>query len=81
VRFETVERFKNSLEAEVAKARLEAEGIPVLLAGVGLGPLVGFFNPKSNHVRLQVPEDRMQEAREILDTDWSAEVDEQWDQD
>ncbi|MCP1728274.1 Zn-dependent membrane protease YugP [Natronospira proteinivora] len=79
--YQTVEKFKNSLEAEVAKARLEAEGIPVLLAGVGLGPLVGFFNPRSNFVRLKVPEERMREAREILDTDWSAEVDEQWDQD
>jgi len=78
--YQTVEQYRNSLEAEVAKARLEAEGIPVILAGVGLGPLTGFFNPKSNHVRLQVPEDMLEEARAIIDTDWSAEVDEQWDQ-
>ncbi|MDQ2069680.1 putative signal transducing protein [Natronospira bacteriovora] len=77
--YETVASFRNSLEAEVAKGRLEAEGIPVILAGIGLGPLTGFFNPRSNDVRLQVPAEHLEEARTILNTDWSADVDAQWD--
>ncbi|MEA5445080.1 DUF2007 domain-containing protein [Gammaproteobacteria bacterium AB-CW1] len=80
MKYKTVKQYRNSLQAEVGKGRLEAEGIPVILAGVGLGPLTGFFNPRSNDVRLQVPEDRLEEAREILETDFSADVDEQWDQ-
>jgi hypothetical protein len=79
--YKTVASFKNHLEAEVAKSRLEAEGIPVIFAGGGLGPLTGFFNPRSNEVRVQVPEEQLDEARMLLETDWSADVDAQWDSD
>lgn len=75
----TVAEYRNILEAEIAKGRLEAEGLEVILAGVGLGPLSGFFKPGSNDIRVQVHEDFAERARELLAHDWSDDMDEMFD--
>ncbi len=75
----TVAQYRNILSAEVAKGRLETEGVPVMLAGIGLGPLAGFFDPSTNDIRLRVPEEMAERARELLAVDWSEDVDDLFD--
>jgi hypothetical protein len=73
--FVTVAHFRNPITADIARGRLEAEGIPVLLAGGGLGPLSGFFDPATNDIRLHVPEEAAERAVALLQEDWSEEMD------
>jgi hypothetical protein len=56
-------RFFNSLEAGMAKARLEAEDIPSIIFGLEMSPVFagGIFN-----IQLMVDEDDLDQAREIL---------------
>jgi len=54
-------------EAELPRQQLEAEGIPVLVKGVEAGIWgPGFQGPTSRGITLLVPEDRLEEARELL---------------
>ena len=60
----TVERFIDPISAQVARSRIEAEGIECFLADEGMGGLFSYGLVKG--VRLQVrPEDRAR-AEEIL---------------
>ena len=62
------------LEGEIAKARLEDEGIPVLVKGEGEGPY------RIGPVHLFVPTELEVQARLILDSSFSG-VGEDWDPD
>jgi hypothetical protein len=67
-RWVPVAGFGAVYEAEMAKARLERAGIPCIVRGshVGIfGP--GFAGPTPHGVQLVVPEDRLEEARAILE--------------
>jgi hypothetical protein len=58
--------YTNTYEAEFAAATLEENGIPVLVKGleVGIwGP--GHAGPTTTGPSLWVPEDRLEEAREL----------------
>ena len=62
-----LETFTDFAEAQIAKAMLEAYGIPVFLFDEHLGG--NMFPPVSlSGVRLMVPESRLAEATELLDT-------------
>jgi hypothetical protein len=55
--------FENSLEAGMARARLEAEGIPSFLFGMDMNPVFagGIFN-----IKLMVDEEDLDAVRQIL---------------
>ena len=56
-------RFFNSFDAGLAKARLEAEGIPSVIFGMEMNPVFagGVFN-----IQLMVDDEDVEEARRIL---------------
>lgn len=58
-----LQRFFNSFDAGMARARLEAEGIPSVIFGMEMNPIFagGVFN-----IRLMVDQDDLDEARRIL---------------
>jgi hypothetical protein len=54
-------------EADLPRQHLENAGIPVLVEGVEAGIWgPGFAGPTSRGIRLLVPEDRLEEAQELL---------------
>jgi putative signal transducing protein len=59
-------RFLNSFEAGMAKARLEAEGIPSVIFGMDMNPAFagGVFN-----IQLMVDEEDLAAARRLIDDD------------
>jgi hypothetical protein len=66
-RWVPVAAFGAVYEAEMAAARLEDAGIPALVRSshVGIfGP--GFAGPTPQGIQLLVPEERLEEAREVL---------------
>jgi len=54
------------LTAEVLKGRLESLGIPVLLRYESLGPVMGFTVDGLGQVRIFVPADRAEDARQLI---------------
>ncbi|MGD2144240.1 MAG: DUF2007 domain-containing protein [Anaerolineae bacterium] len=54
------------LKAQVIKAKLEAEGIPVLLDYESLGPVLGVTVDGLGQVRILVPERCAAQARELI---------------
>lgn len=60
----TIERFLDRVDAQVARSRLEAAGIPALLADEGMGGLFGYALVRG--VRLQVPAADEARAAEVL---------------
>lgn len=61
----TLKRYLDSNAAEIARMKLEAEGIPVHLASAGFVALTGLANALGG-VELQVPAACEREARTIL---------------
>ena len=55
------------MRAQVLKAKLEAEGIPVLLDYESLGRVYGITVDGLGAVRLLVPHDRAEEAEAIIE--------------
>jgi len=55
------------MRAQVLKAKLEAEGIPVLLDYESLGPVYGITVDGLGAVRLLVPLDRAEEAEALIE--------------
>ena len=59
--------FRNSYEAEFAAAGLKESGIPVLLKGLDVGIWGhGHAGPTITGPSVWVPENRLEEARELL---------------
>ena len=63
-------RLSDRATAAILRGRLEAEGIPTLLDGERMGT-AGMYLAATRGVRLQVPADKVAEARIILDQKWS----------
>jgi hypothetical protein len=74
----TVKEFPNALDAAVLRTRLEAEGIPTFLDGERMGTM-GMYSVATRGVRLQVPANRVADARIILSQSWSLPSDEKAD--
>jgi len=54
------------LTAEVLKGKLESEGIPVLLSYESLGPVMGLTVNGLGEVRILVPADFVEDARQVI---------------
>ncbi len=62
----TVYRAWGLLEAQVIKGRLETAGIPALLDYESAGPAIGITIDGLGEVRVKVPADLADEARELI---------------
>jgi hypothetical protein len=54
------------MEAQIIKGRLESEGIPVLLSYESAGLIYGLTVDGLGEVRIMVPQQLAEEAKEIL---------------
>jgi len=70
----TIARYSMPYEAHLAKARLEAEGIPVFIADEHLLSINWLYTPAVGGIKVQVPEDWVEAARDILTTDHQDEI-------
>jgi hypothetical protein len=61
----TIAHFNTVIEAEMAKSQLGAEGIGAFLAGAGTLGVMPYLGP-SGGIQLQVAEDDVERAREVL---------------
>ena len=59
-------RTANYLEAQIIKGRLESEGIPVLLSYESAGLIYGITVDGLGQVKIMVPRNLEEEAKEIL---------------
>ena len=59
-------RTAKYLEAQIIKGRLESEGIPVLLSYESVGLIYGITVDGLGEVKIMVPRDLVEEAKEIL---------------
>ena len=57
---------KNPMEAEIIKGKLKSEGIPVLLKKEAIGRIYGITTDGLGEVKVLVPKDLVEKAREIL---------------
>jgi hypothetical protein len=62
----TVYRTAGLMQAEIIKGRLESAGIPVMLDYESLGRVMGITVDGLGEVRILVPNERAEEARELL---------------
>lgn len=62
----TIGRFNNLPEAYIVKGRLEAAGIPCFVAGEVTGNIPEITGAFLGDMELQVPTDRLEEARRLL---------------
>ena len=62
----TVATFPDVPEAELAKERLELEGIPAFVFGENTATILPYLNSGTGGIRLQVGADHADRAREIL---------------
>ncbi len=68
VRWELLATFATGFEADLARATLEAEGIPVMAKGSQVGLFgAGFQGTLGSGVDLLVPSPELVRARELLD--------------
>lgn len=57
----SIRTFPTRLEADLARIRLEAEGVPAVVVGIGVGMEGGVAG-----VQLLVPDDRVETALKVL---------------
>jgi hypothetical protein len=69
-----VYRTAGMLQAEVIKGRLESAGIPVLLDYESLGRVMGITIDGLGEVRVLVPDERAEDARQLLEASPSDEA-------
>jgi hypothetical protein len=62
-----VYRAAGLVEAEIVKGRLEGAGIPVMLDYESAGPTIGITVDGLGEVRVLVPDQRAQEAKELIE--------------
>lgn len=70
----TIARYSLPLEAQIARASLEAAGIPAFIADEHTINMNWLYSDALGGVRLQVPEAHAEEALALLAADHSAEV-------
>lgn len=63
---EIIADFGSPIQAQLAKARLEAEGIPAFLLDENAIAVNPFYSPALGGVKLAVPKGDARRAREIL---------------
>jgi hypothetical protein len=73
---EVVYHAQGMLQAEAVKGRLETSGIPALLKYESVGPVLGITIDGLGEVRVLVPIDRAEDARELLRSPIEGEEDE-----
>lgn len=61
-------KVTDSMEAEILKAALESVDIPVVLVGEAVGRIYGITASALGSVHVLVPPDRVDEARELVET-------------
>ena len=71
----TVATFDNMPEAHIAMGRLKTEGIPCRLADENLVQTDWLYNIAVGGIKLQVEPHYELCARAVLDTDYSADID------
>ena len=64
----TIATYNMPYQAHLAKARLEAADIPVTIRDEHLISINQLYSPALGGVKVQVPEDKLKEAQEILDS-------------
>jgi hypothetical protein len=69
----TIAEFRESFEAHLARGKLESEGIPAVVIDENI-PNTGLYAESFDCVKLQVPEEDVERAREILTEDHTAEI-------
>jgi hypothetical protein len=74
---EVVYRVLGSMQAEVIRGRLEASGIPALLDSESR--MLPFSVPDMGEVRILVPSERADEARELLGAEGLEDESEEFD--
>lgn len=78
---ELVYRAQGMLEAEAVKGSLETSGIPVLLDYESLGQTLGITIGGLGEVRVLVPINRAEDARELLSSSSEADDDQAFEDD
>lgn len=73
--FVTVATFNFSHEAYMAKNKLEAEGIPCMIADEFTIAMDWLYANALGGIKVKVPEEKFEEARVILDQDYSDDLD------
>lgn len=66
LQFVTVASSLNSMTMHILRARLEAEGIPAILADANMAQSYSIVSVAVGGVRLQVPAEFVEEARQII---------------
>ena len=61
-------KVTDSMEAEILKAALESIDIPVVLVGEAVGRIYGITASDLGSVHVLVPPDRLDEARDLIET-------------
>jgi hypothetical protein len=76
----TVRAYHHPIEAEAARIRLDAEGIPTFLEGQRMGSNYP-YQVATGGTKLQVPRPLVQEARILLSQSWASPFEEEddWD--
>ena len=64
--FVTVEIVYGEIKASILKAHLESEGIPVYLKYESIGRVTPFYIDGLGEIKLQVPAEFAEEAKQIL---------------
>lgn len=65
--FETVATFHDPIEAEVVRGRLEAEGIPAIVADSNLLQVHSVLSGAVGGARVQVPPEHLEQAAAICE--------------
>ena len=70
----TIARYSLAIEAHIARAKLESEGIPAFVADEHTITADWLYSNAMGGVRLQVPESCVEQARTLLATDFSEDL-------
>jgi hypothetical protein len=62
-------------EANLVRGRLEAAGFEAYIHGELAGLSLGGYTPAAGGIRIQVPEDRAEEARALVDAEMNQTAD------
>jgi hypothetical protein len=65
--FVTVEVVYGQIKADILKAHLESEGIPVFLQYESLGRVTGIFVDGLGKIKIKVPAECVDDAKQILE--------------
>ncbi len=85
INWTTVQAYTRHFEAEAARLRLDAEGIPVMIDGSRLGAEGNTYHAAFGVVRVKVPAKLVQESRVLLTQTWAIPsdpdgLDEDWEE-